>query len=148
MKTAVRYFRNGILALLALLALVIGYAWAEATLRQWKEDKVVLKVNPDEPRCKGTEFPLLITILNGSSETLLEVSMRLAAREPGYSTDLVDYSSASYQSDRIIPSNEGWSVCYKFPKLRGEDHWQKPTDVVDKAKLEWSITRNWVTFEE
>jgi hypothetical protein len=148
MKRALRYLRNGVLAVLGLITVAVGWAWIEATLKHRQEEKVILKTDVNEARCKGTAFPLLITILNGSSKTILEVSMGLSAREPGYSTDLVDYLSDTYTSDRIIPSNEGWSVCYKFPKLKDEDRWKTPDDVIDKTKLEWSIKRNWIRFEE
>jgi hypothetical protein len=137
MKRALIYLRNGVLAVLALIALLLAYAWISEWLKEREREKVQLLVTLNDQRCKGTEFPLWITILNGSSKKILEVSMKLSAREPGYSTDLV-YGS-SYTSDRIILPNEGWSVCYRFPELRSG---------ADGTKLEWSVKRNWISFEE
>jgi hypothetical protein len=60
-------------------------------------------------RCLGTDYPILVVVINGSPKTI-EYRYR---GEPGRSTNILTWD-AQAKSDQIVEPKTGWGQCYRF----------------------------------
>jgi hypothetical protein len=87
-----------------------------------QQRKVVVSVAYDLKAC-GTMFPLFVTIHNGSNKTVSKVSWKMAAYEPGHSTNLARNPEPGFDSDytsdpdTIINAGERSLNCYALPRF-------------------------------
>jgi hypothetical protein len=95
--------------------------------------KVDLIVRFDKKQCSDPNFPLFVLIGNQSDKKILKVNFDIFVTKKGYSSKLNNYQS--YDSDKIIKKNEGFSSCYTVKadgydgtSLNGEDMDVKVTD--------------------
>ena len=116
-----------------LFAAAYGYYWYTYDRHVKNVDFIV---STDRKECPEDDYPIYIIIRNRSGHTLESASFRLSARQPGRSSELVDYSS--YENDHIILPNEGYSGCWWVPKL---------SESADPRTLQWSIKYNTLHFQ-
>lgn len=84
----------------------------------------------------GSEGPLLITIKNGSDDTVEKTSFRVEGYSVGFSEPL--YENSGYSTDRIIASGDLWAACWQLPqKARGVS--EQRISGVNPAALVWSV---------
>jgi hypothetical protein len=121
-----------------------GMVWSAENLRATHfRDAVTVTVRYDTKSC-SKEFPLFVTIKNGSNKTVEKVSWNIDAYKQGYSNNVVDYGYSSeystpYSSDKILNSGQGHAVCYKVPALTG---------TLEPQNLNWSAVRKSINFEQ
>lgn len=72
-----------------------------------------LPTSEQENGC-APEFPLFLKVTNGSSDTLMSMDIRLTAREPGRSTDVLVYPQNTKHWDNIVPPKHILGLCYSF----------------------------------
>lgn len=106
-----------------------------------KEESVVVRVRFDTKAC-SPDFPLHVTITNGGSNAISEVTWYFAAYRAGYSSNLVESYSGSRNahaaSDKILGRGESYSVCYKAPTIKGG---------AELDQLEWKAELKSVRFK-
>ena len=135
----------GILILVTVVGIGATYLYldAENNNRKKQRDAVTVTVRYDTKSC-SKEFPLFVTIKNGSNKTVEKVSWNIGAYKQGYSNNVVDYGyyseySTLYSSDKILNSGQGHAVCYKVPALTG---------TLEPQNLNWSAVRKSINFEQ
>jgi len=131
----------GIFVLIAVIGGVIYWQYQENEEKQ--RDAVTVTVRYDTKSC-SKEFPLFVTIKNGSNKTVEKVSWNIGAYKQGYSNNVVDYGyyseySTLYSSDKILNSGQGHAVCYKVPALTG---------TLEPQNLNWSAVSKGINFEQ
>jgi hypothetical protein len=111
--------------------------------RERQRDAVAITITFDTQSC-SKEFPLLVSIINGSKNIVEKISWNIGAYKKGYSNNVIDYgysseSSMPYSSDKILNSGQRLSVCYKTPSISGK-HIPK--------ELDWSAVRKSISFRQ
>jgi hypothetical protein len=105
--------------LIVLCGLVIGgfLLWTklESDSRAREREAVSITATYDIARC-SPEYPLLISIGNGSSKTIEAISFGIEGHRTGYSAPLYDSGYAGYSSDRIITRGSSWVTCWSLPR--------------------------------
>jgi hypothetical protein len=109
--------------------------------REKQRDAVVIKITFDIQSC-SKEFPLFVSIVNGSKNIVEKISWNIGAHKKGYSNNVIDYGYSSeystpYSSDKILNSGQRFFVCYKTPSISGK-HIPK--------ELDWSAVRKSISF--
>jgi hypothetical protein len=75
--------------------------------------QVVASVNSDvSNRGCPPPLPLSVTVRNNSTLTLMSMEIRVSARSPGRSTDLLGYGAQQLQWDYIVPPGYTLQRCY------------------------------------
>lgn len=92
--------------------------------------------------CNDPEYPIGVSISNGTTKRINSIYFMLAARRPGFSSDIYSYY---HTSDRILDPGDVYFACWSLSsyetshgKIRGEDI---------KA-LNWSTRLSSVRFAE
>lgn len=92
--------------------------------RLLREKSVKISVVYDTAAC-GEKLPLRTVITNGIlNPTLKNVAWNLAARRPGYSSNIVDYGLYTsiydhhYKTDKILKPGESTEYCFSLPKFK------------------------------
>jgi hypothetical protein len=111
--------------------------------RERQREAVAITIIFDTQSC-SKEFPLLVSIINGSENILEKISWNIGAHKKGYSNNVIDYGYSSeystpYSSDKILNSGQRFSVCYKTPSILGK-HIPK--------ELDWSAVRKSISFRQ
>ncbi|MFZ2289209.1 MAG: multidrug transporter [Halopseudomonas yangmingensis] len=106
----------GVLAVALLLAVSVG-------VKQWLDSRQLARIDIRiEYAPQQCEFgkPLLVRIDNRSERTAQRISWQLLARQPGYSSNLIDTGStdAGWETDRALAPGEQWQHCLRLPRLR------------------------------
>jgi|TARA_R110001583_G_scaffold167075_1_gene319894 hypothetical protein len=109
--------------------------------RERQIDAVTITITFDKKSC-SQEFPLLVSIINGSKNIVEKISWNIGAHKRGHSNNVVDYGYSSeystpYSSDKILNSGQRFSVCYKTPSISGK---HLPNE------LDWSAVRKSISF--
>ncbi len=123
-----------ILGICLISGCVAAYVWADNYFGYERfKKKVDLIVRFDKKECNDPNFPLFVLIGNKSDKKILKVNFDIFVTKKGYSSKLNNYES--YDSDKIIKKNEGFSSCYSVmaegynsPPLNGEDMDVRVTD--------------------
>lgn len=118
------------------------YIQAEEDSKQKQRDAVVISVAYDTNAC-SEEYPLHVSVRNGSKKVVNKVSWNIGAYRQGYSNNVVDYGYSGeygtpYSSDKIISPGQGYGLCYKAPSIQGSHQPQS---------LNWSAVRKSIEFE-
>ncbi len=135
----------GILLVVVVVGIVTTYLYLEAENKKQKKqrDDVTVTIRYDTKSC-SKEFPLLVTIKNGSKKTVNKVSWNIGAYKKGYSNNVVEYGYSGeyrtpYSSDKILSSGQGHAVCYKVPPL---------SRTLEPQNLNWSAVSKSINFEQ
>lgn len=102
------------------VALLIGGAVA---VKQWLDARQLARIDiriqylPQE--CEFGK-PLQVSITNNSDLTARRISWQMLARQPGYSSNLLDVGSrdASWETDTALAPGAHWQQCLAVPRLR------------------------------
>lgn len=92
--------------------------------------------------CEDPEYPLSVSISNGTRKTIEHLTFDLVAIRPGHSGKFYD---RLLSSDRIIPANHTYRACWKLDRsaVRGGG-----AEKLDVKPLEWTATTSSVRFAE
>lgn len=82
--------------------------------RRDREEAIILSAAYDVAQC-SVEYPVLITIRNGYTQTINSLTFELAAYRDGFSSPI--YQGISYESDRIIAPGDTYTSCWTQPPL-------------------------------
>ena len=129
-------------AVVAGIAGIYLYIQAEEDRKQKQRDAVVISVAYDTKAC-SEEYPLHVSVRNGSKKVVNKVSWSIGAYRQGHSNNVVDYGYSSeystpYSSDKILNPRQGFGLCYKTPSIKGSHQPQS---------LNWSAVRKSIQFE-
>lgn len=132
------------LTIFVIILLLIGFG----VLKDWysydrHKAKVKVSAKFDTAVC-GKEYPLKITVLNGSSRTINETSVYISVTNRGFSTKLND--SSSQKIDKILPPMEGWESCWKVATKDAMYSWEKVKWVSPENK-DVEVTSFYLTFK-
>jgi hypothetical protein len=143
-RTIWKFIRNTILVIIGILVLWGVVALIFHTLNEWKEEKVKVTLT-HKGLCTDPAYPLQMMISNDSGETVIETRFSIMARNPGFSTNLVN---GGYQKwDAIIKPSQARGTCWAYPRLSDEGYSDPPKpSEFKKEDLEWSVERDGVTF--
>lgn len=145
-----RFFRNAVLVVFGLGVIAAIVFVLNAYLHQQEVNRVSVTLG-DRGSCDNPEYPLFVSVSNGSSRVVDEVFFEFSARVPGYSSELVDFGYEKW--DKIIKPGETMGACWAYRKLRPEmdadfekSMGRPPKPVQDKAGLQWAVRRVTVFF--
>jgi hypothetical protein len=120
---------------------LFGYIYLEnqrqTEERRKKEESISLSAAFDITGC-STEFPILVTIRNGYTETIQTLTFELGGFREGYSSPV--YQGLSYRSDRIIAPGDAYTACWTLPSLHYGAQ-EAPPD-----SLNWRASYSYATF--
>lgn len=105
--------------------------------RRQREESITLSAAYDIAGCSA-EFPILISIRNGYTQTIESLTFELGGYREGYSSPV--YEGSSYKSDRIIAPGETYTACWTQPSL---DYGAQETP---PAGLTWRASYSYATF--
>jgi hypothetical protein len=100
-RTILRWIKNIILTVVALICAAIAYAVVQNMLYQQALANVTVQLDHTGKSC-DPQFPLAVWVRNSSSKVVELTYIEIAARRPGYSSDLVAYGSKMKTWDKII----------------------------------------------
>lgn len=130
-----------ILVVIGGAAALFGYLYLEDQRRaeEYRERKesITLEASYDLTKC-STEFPLLVEIRNGYTDTLQSLTFEINGYREGYSSPV--YRGYSYKSDRIIAPGETYVACWTQPGL---DYGARATP---PQSLNWRATYSYASF--
>jgi hypothetical protein len=92
------------------IGLIRGYSWYT---HDRHVDKVEVTASIDKKECESEDYPILVLVGNGSTNTVERVEFTLSAREKGRSTNLAKHHV--YVEDAILPPSHGRSSCVRAP---------------------------------
>ena len=104
-----------------------------------KVESIGLSASFDMVRCSA-EFPILIGIRNGYTETIQSLNFELGGYREGFSSPV--YLGRSLQSDRIIRPGETYEVCWSVPSL------DYGATAGPPQALNWRATYSYAAFGE
>jgi hypothetical protein len=104
------------------------------------KSQVVVTVANDPQACTP-QFPLLVSVLNGSSRVIVRTWVYVSAHIPNRSTDYAKFESLD--SDRIIPPGEEWRQCWSAQL----NSYATGGTQVDRGALVWSLGSYRVAFQ-
>lgn len=140
--------------LLALVLLLVGGAWF---WNWWQHDRHVSSLRvvvtngeasgatsklaadgkPVASLCKG-EYPIFVGYTNESTRTVEDISIRVFARLPDHSTNILEWD-AKASMDRIVPPKGGFGGCWKFSLKNEYDKNPKTAQAIYEGEV-WSVT--------
>lgn len=107
--------------------------------RRKKEESIGLSASFDMVRCSA-EFPILIGIRNGYTETIQSLNFELGGYREGFSSPV--YIGRSQRSDRIIAPGETYEGCWSVPSLDYGAQAGPP------QAMNWRASYSYATFGE
>ena len=130
-----------LLAALAGLAVVLGsliagYNYWSGYARQRDIDNLNMLVSWNPTAC-SVEYPLLVGLQNETGKELRAISFRIEGFRLGYSSSVTSWNN-SYSSDKIVPSGEGFALCWQHPPLS--------TQIDDLSTIIWTVKDILPTF--
>ncbi|MBT11861.1 MAG: hypothetical protein CMI02_07490 [Oceanospirillaceae bacterium] len=126
-----------VLAAVGLALIVGGGAYVYDNYEKSQRAKLAIEIRYDPESC-GDAYPLVTKISNDSKRTVLNTSWGLSIKQPGRSSELVDYSYRDRSTDVIIKPGYEWSGCYPLPKI---------SSFLDPKTLIYSVRWKNVRFE-
>lgn len=133
----------GIVILLVVVGAVglFGYFYLEDQRRaeeyRERQESIVLAASFDVAKCSA-EFPVLVEIRNGYTETVQSLTFELSGYREGYSSPV--YRGLSYKSDRIIAPGETYVACWTQPDL------DYGAQAAPPQSLTWRATYSYASF--
>lgn len=122
MLRSVKYLLFGIATIGAFFT---GYTYLPTLLIEKPEAIVTGSVTYDPTACSA-EYPLLVTIKNGTDDVLTSISFNISGRREGYSTTLYGTGFSHYSTDKIVPSGNVEDSCWPIPQVYhgryGQEH--------------------------
>lgn len=114
--------------LILLLAAIGGATWAYQSAKSDAEakerSKIVMSARTDIG-CEDPQFPIGVSISNGTKKQINSVDFTLLAKRPGYSSEVYSHFNTS---DRILKPGDVYFACWSlasyelnYGKLKGED---------------------------
>lgn len=132
----------GMIILAGILIGAVLYAYSEISNYFGYEiykNKVTISAKFDRKECEDPKFPMFVMTTNESNKKLLKVNFHVFVTKKGHSSKINDYQS--YDMDRILRNNEGFSSCYSvMPDSYGEP-------ALNGIDMDVKITDYTVTFE-
>lgn len=125
---------------------VIGGSWLyyqqlqETKAYEQRRNAIVMQPSYDPSRC-GDEFPVLVTFTNTHTETLLSLNFYLRGFRDGFSSPVYE-TSITYSTDRIIPSGETRSACWRLPELKASGTGVPPASLIWRAEYAYASFGN------
>lgn len=143
-------FPKQVVALFFVLAVVGGslFAWNywDQQARQAEIQSVLVSTIYSTEAC-STDYPMVVTIRNGSKRVLTQVTFDIKGNRPGYSRAIMDSSYRSYTSDKIIAAGKDWTMCWTAPGFAYDFPQNQQASVVPSA-LEWKVENIHPVFEQ
>jgi hypothetical protein len=102
-----------------------------------REESIALSAAYGAGGCSA-EYPILITIRNGYTQTIESLTFELGGYREGYSSPL--YQGLSYKSDRIIAPGDTYAACWTQPSL------YYGAQEVPPAGLTWRASYSYAAF--
>ena len=78
---------------------------------------VETSIKYDPYKC-SPEYPLLISIKNGTNKTVHKVTLNISVFKSGYSENIADKVYSYFETDKITEKGEVSVMCYNIPKLK------------------------------
>lgn len=134
-----------LLGVLVVIA-VIGGSWLyyqqlqETKAYEQRRNAIAIQPSYDPSRC-GDEFPILVTFTNGHTDTLLSLNFYLRGFREGFSSPVYE-TTITYSTDRIIPSGETHSACWRLPELSPSGTDAPPATLKWKAEFAYASFGN------
>lgn len=112
---------RGVILFLAAIAVVIAVAvaWDARPTPPSLAEQIVGTASLGNRDCDAT-YPLHVALKNNSKQRVGTINFRVAAYEPGRSTNLAALGSDTYTSDVIIPATKTLTMCWQAPSLSEE----------------------------
>jgi hypothetical protein len=122
---------------LGLFAFIYSADQRRADEDRRRRETIFLSAEFNVARCTA-EFPILVTIRNGYTQTIRTLNFNLFGFREGFSTPV--YRGSSYSSDRIIRPGGSYEACWSLPYL------QSGAQNVQPAGLLWRASYSYATF--
>lgn len=109
-------FTLGLIAIIGVTIFIL-FERANTNNRQAAERRALVGVTAgyDASRC-SIDYPILVSIMNRSPQTVVSTSFTLKGYASGHSDAIYDSGYGSYRDDRIIEPGGGWSICWSVPR--------------------------------
>lgn len=104
-----------------------------------QEESITLSAAYGAGGCSA-EYPILITIRNGYTQTLESLSFKLGGYHEGYSSPV--YQGLSYTSDRIMAPGDTYTACWTKPSLRYGAQEVPPEGLTWRASYSYANFKN------
>ena len=127
----------GTIIYLVFSALFSGVLYAIDLHHEYLSDQVIVSTIYLADDCPQ-DRPLQFIIRNTGDEVIENIAWSVVFKQPGFSSNLIEDASLTYEEDKILKPDESWSVCYEYPKLKRE--------VVDYSDVNYHIINKIVTF--
>lgn len=114
------FFPKVVIPILVLAAIgIAGFFYNDhlaQKAREQKREAVKLTVARNPAAC-SEKFPLLVTIRNGSDDTVNKISFSVQGFRPGHSDPIYDSGFRNYSTDKIIRQGELSYACWAIPAV-------------------------------
>lgn len=100
---------------IGIIAILTAYTLYSQKVERQNEDQVEIMISYGSDKC-AKNLPISVSIRNNSPKTVNRVEWRLAAYQPGYSTNLIN-STNRFESDKILKPKESVDLCYSVPSF-------------------------------
>jgi hypothetical protein len=133
----------GSIALLIVACCIIAWLYSDAQSKAAVKlrAKITISVSIGSG-CNDPQYPISVSISNGTNKRINSVYFKLSARRPGFSSEIYSYTETS---DRILNPGDRYIACWSlssyemdYGKIKGEDI----------RALSWSARLSSVNFAE
>lgn len=140
LKRLAKWALFGVLGLVAIITIIFGgYQAYDYITVKFPKSKVEISLEINNEGCKGTAFPVLLTVKNLSDKTILYTWVYAEARRKGHSTNLARYRPTTL--DAIIEPGNGYIICTQ-PQLASNT-----SKDIKVEELVWSVESYRVRFK-
>ena len=143
-RTILRWIKNIILTVVALICAGIAYAGVQSWIYERARSQVRVEIDSLGRGCEP-QFPLGVWVINGSSKVVELTHFEFTARRPGFSRDLVSYGNRHRSWDKIIRPGESYGACYAYPALDAPEAVNDHSFAFRKS-LDWDARGTYVGF--
>lgn len=124
------------LCLVGLGVAIGGYFWQQSAQAERERDSILASASTGAERCTDPDYPVLVTLHNGSRRTVERVSFMLQGRRPNHSDTI--FNMYRY-SDYILAPDKRASACFSVDRYGDKAN-------EDVHALEWAVDVSTVTF--
>ncbi|ANL48629.1 hypothetical protein AMC87_CH04008 [Rhizobium phaseoli] len=119
-------FPRQIVGLIAILAAVIFGLWAYSSLNENARKASLRSLFVTvSATCNRSDYPLYVTLTNGTGKTVTSTSFKVSGYKPGYSSSV---ASEWLTTDKIMKPGEVYTACWRVNGYGKE---------IDYSGLEW-----------
>jgi len=108
----------GVAVMVVLVGGLIAAVWYHESVEREARAAVIAEVRYHGGKCKGDdEYPLELTVTNGSSRILKRARIPIQIYQPGRSENLAHTLATDLTWDTVLRPNEQRSLCATMPRL-------------------------------